>query len=146
MQPAKRTTDALTEILPIYFVPLNFLMIKFWKFQKFLRRNVITISENQLFWLLTWCQILVFLILGRIIILSLKFVQWFSENFSFTKLRSICYVSIISVMTHHNDVSTRRFRLWKGSSLIFFLWLYFFYVQLTIKQAWKIKKCPMRAS
>ena len=83
---------------------------------------------------------------GPIVILYFTIVLWLSENFSFTKLRKNFYVSIISVMTHHNDVSTRRFRLWKGSSLIFFLWEYFFYVQLTIKQGWKIKKCPKRAS
>ena len=47
---------------------------------------------------------------GRIVILYLTIVLWLSENFSFTKLRKNFYVSIISVMTHHNDVSTNRFR------------------------------------
>ena len=73
------------------------------------------------------------------IISFLIFVNWISKNFTFTKSWKNFYVSIISVMIHQNDVTTRWFRFWKGSSLIFFWWKYFLYVKLIIKQAWKIQ-------
>ena len=88
---------------------------------------------------MTWCQFLVFQILGQIVFLFLRFVKRISVNFTFTKFQKNYYVSIISVMTHQNDVTTRRFRFWKDSSLIFFWLEYFLYVQLTIKHAWKIR-------
>ena len=73
------------------------------------------------------------------VISFLIFVKWISESFTFTKFRENFYVRIISLVSHQNDVTTRRFWFRKGSTLIFFWWEYFLFVQLTMKEAWKSK-------